>query len=108
MRADLPADQDTEAYVRARVAHLLASPGLPALLDGLTEAPVPDPTALGAVTCDVLVLAQEGDPVHPASVARRLAAALPRARLHVFDRPGVLWHDRARFRELVLRHLGDA
>jgi pimeloyl-ACP methyl ester carboxylesterase len=108
VRADLPPDRDTDAYARARAAYLLSSPGLPALLEHLTEPPVPDVTLLAAVETDVLVLAQEGDPVHPAAVARRLVGLLPRARLHVFDRPGVLWDDRVRFRALVLGHLGDA
>jgi len=108
VRGELPAGRDTEAYARARTTYLLSSPGLPLLLEALTEAPVPDLSVLGAIETDVLVLAQEGDPVHPAAVARELAARLPRARLHVFDRPGVLWGDRRRFRELVLGHLGAA
>lgn len=108
VRGELPADRDTEAYARSRTAYLLSSPGLPLLLDSLTEPPVPDLSPLGAIETDVLVLAQEGDPVHPAAVARQLAALLPRATLHVFDRPGVLWSDRARFRQLVLGHLGAA
>lgn len=105
VRAEVP--EGAGAYVEARTSYLLSSPGLPLLLAGLTEAPVPDLARLAAVQADVLVLAQEGDPVHPARVARELAAALPRARLHVFARPGVLWHARAQFRELVLGHLGD-
>jgi pimeloyl-ACP methyl ester carboxylesterase len=107
VRAELPADRDTSAYAAARTSYLLSSPGLRTLLDGLTEPPVPDLALLGTVSTDVLVLAQEGDPVHPAAVARELAAALPRASLVVFDRPGVLWTARARLRSLVLGHLGQ-
>jgi 3-oxoadipate enol-lactonase len=95
-----------EAYVAARTAFLLSSPGLPALLDGLAaDRPVADRAVLGAVTADVLVLAQEGDPLHPAQVARELAAALPVARLVVFDRPGALFHERTRLLELIGSHL---
>ena len=107
VRAELPADRDTEAYARARASYLLSSPGLLTLLEHLTEPPVPDLALLGAIETDVLVLAQEGDPVHPADVARQLAALLPRASLHVFPRPGVLWNARAAFRGLVLGHLGE-
>jgi pimeloyl-ACP methyl ester carboxylesterase len=108
VRGELPPDRDTEAYAAARSSYLLSSPGLLALLTGLTEAPVPDRTALAAVTTDVLVLAQEGDPVHPAQVGRELAAALPNSSLVVFDSPGVLWRERARLRSLVVGHLGEA
>lgn len=94
------------AYAEARATALLAMPALPALLSALAEdAPVPDRAALGAVTAHVLVIGQEGDPLHPAQVARELAAALPRSRLVVFGRPGAVFHERARFRSLVVGHL---
>ncbi len=112
VRAELPADlvagpaaRAVEAYVRARTASLLASPGLPALLAGLVgDVPVAG-GVLGAVTADVLVVGQEGDPVHPAQVARDVAAALPKARLVVFDRPGMVFRERERLRALVAEHL---
>lgn len=107
VRAELPADRDTEAYARARSSYLLSSPGLLTLLEHLTEPPVPDVTRLAAVEADVLVIAQEGDPVHPADVARRLVALLPTASLRVFPGPGALWNARAAFRELVVGHLGE-
>ncbi|MFN2537728.1 MAG: alpha/beta fold hydrolase [Mycobacteriales bacterium] len=107
VRAELPPGRDTEAYAAARTSYLLSSAGLRQLLEGLTEAPVPDLSRLAAVTADVLVLAQEGDPVHPAGVGRQLAAALPSASLVVFERPGVLWNERARLRSLVIGHLGE-
>ena len=53
------------------------------------------------MTAQVLVLAQEDDALHPAQVARDLSALLPRARLVVFDRPGMLLRERTRLRELV-------
>lgn len=109
VRLELPADLDgpaVAAYVHARTAFLLDSPGLPDLLAALPQdRPVHDRSALAAVTADVLLLAQEGDPLHPAQVARELAALLPRARLVVFEQPGVLFRERARLRELVVGHL---
>ncbi|MCU1602084.1 MAG: alpha/beta hydrolase fold protein [Frankiales bacterium] len=107
VRGELPAAASASGYVEVRTSYLLSSPGLLALLRDLTEAPVPDLALLGAIETDVLVLAQEGDPVHPAAVARDLAAALPRAALHVFPGPGVLWSFREEFRALVLGHLGE-
>ena len=90
------------AYAEARAAYLLGSPGLPALVRSLAAtAPVADRSALGAVSTEVLVVGQEGDDVHPASVAREVAAALPRARLVVFDRPGLAWHWRRELRALL-------
>jgi pimeloyl-ACP methyl ester carboxylesterase len=110
VRAELPSDLSgpaVEAYAASRTDFLLASPALPALLEALPEdPPVRSRTQLAAVTADVLVIAQQDDPLHPAQVARELAAVLPHARLVVFDRPGVLFRDRARLRELVAGHLG--
>lgn len=108
VRLELPDDlvgPAVDSYVRAHVDVLLAS-ALPPLLAALPEdLPVPSRHDLAAVSADVLVLAQEGDPLHPAQVARELVGVLPRARLVVFDRPGVLFRERARLRALVVEHL---
>jgi len=97
------------AYAAARTEFLLDSPGVAVVLRDLTaEVPVVDRTQLASVTAEVLILAQEGDPLHPAQVGRDLANVLPSARLVVFDRPGVVFRERARFRELVSSHLGRA
>lgn len=109
--AEVPADlgRQAEAYVRARTRFLLASPGLPAVLRALpASAPVADRSRLAAVTAEVLVLAQEGDPLHPAQVAREIAAVLPRARLHLFARPGAALRERAALRELIVGALTPA
>lgn len=111
VRAELPADLAPEAvavYVAARASYLRGCDLVPLLraLEGMV--PVPDRAALGVVTAEVLVLAQEQDPVHPVEVAREIAAALPRGRLEVFPRAGVLFRpaERARLRRLVVEHLG--
>ena len=100
---ELPADLRplpvVAAYARSRAAYLLQSPGVTAALRALPAVtPVEDRGRLAAVSAQVLLLAQEGDPLHPAQVARDLAAVLPRARLVVFDQPGVVFRDRARLR----------
>lgn len=95
------------AYVRVRTGHLLASPGVAVALEQLPRStPVPDRSALSAVTAEVLLLAQEGDALHPAQVARELAAVLPRARLVVFGRPGMVFRERARLRAETSGWLG--
>lgn len=53
------------------------------------------------VRIPVLVVAQEGDPAHPVETARRIAAALPAARLEVFDATGALWGHRTELRALI-------
>lgn len=96
---DLRAQPAVAAYARTRTQYLLDSPGVAVALRALPAVtPVQDRTQLGAVTAEVLLLAQEGDPLHPAQVARDLAAVLPRARLVVFDAPGVVFRERARLR----------
>ncbi len=107
VRAELPADLiGVEPYVRARTDFLLASDLVPLLRTIADQPPVPDVATLAAVSADVLVLAQQDDPVHPVEAAKEIAATLPRAQLVVFERPGVLFRERARLRELIVGHLG--
>jgi len=108
VRSELPPDlsgSSVEAYVHARVAHLLASDLEPLVEVLARDRPVPDRSLLAAVTADVLVVGQEDDPLHPASVARELGSLLPHSRVEVFARPGVLFRERARLRTLVAGHL---
>jgi pimeloyl-ACP methyl ester carboxylesterase len=107
---EIPADlrRAAAAYVETRTDFLLASPGIPVAVASLPPVtPVADRSVLGAVTAEVLVLGQEGDRLHPAQVARDLAAALPKARLVVFDQPGALLRDRRRLRTLISDFLND-
>jgi pimeloyl-ACP methyl ester carboxylesterase len=95
------------AYVRDR-ARALSGRAVAGLVRALAESrPVRDQVALAAVGAPSLVIGQEGDDVHPADVARALAATLPNARLHVFDAPGGLWVHRAALRPLVTAFLND-
>ena len=104
VREELPPELQQTPYVAVRTAFLLASPGIAVAVRSLPgRTPVADRSALGGVTAQVLLLAQEEDPLHPAQVARDLAAVLPNAQLVVFDRPGVLFRERARLRALLRR-----
>jgi pimeloyl-ACP methyl ester carboxylesterase len=93
------------SYLRQRLEQLMRD-GLGA---GLAELPdqvaIADRVALGEVTASTLVLACRGDELHPVEVAEDLAAALPGATLHVYDRPGVMWTDRADLRERIAAFL---
>lgn len=105
LAAELPpevrASPEAAAYVRSR-AETLSGPGVAGLVRALVEsAPVRDRVLLSAVAAPCLVIGQEGDDVHPAQIARETAAALPNARLHVFDSPGGLWAHRRALRALV-------
>jgi pimeloyl-ACP methyl ester carboxylesterase len=78
------------------------APGLAALPG---QVPVARPEALGAVAAPALVIGCLGDDLHPVAVAERLAELLPKATLHVYDRPGVLWTARADLRDRIASFL---
>jgi pimeloyl-ACP methyl ester carboxylesterase len=89
------------AYLRQRVDHLLRDGLAPALAGLPDEVALTDRAALGRVTARSLVIACAGDDLHPVAVAERLAAALPDAILHVYERPSVVWTARADLRERI-------
>ncbi|MGC4856360.1 alpha/beta fold hydrolase [Micromonospora sp. DT4] len=95
------------AYLRQRLDQLLRD----GLADGLAtlagQVPLNDATALAAVTAPALVIGCAGDDLHPVEVAEQLAAALPRATLHVYDRPGFLWSERADLRGRISGFLNE-
>ncbi|MGH8794588.1 MAG: alpha/beta fold hydrolase [Stackebrandtia sp.] len=87
------------AATQAKTLCLPSMHGLPAVLSG--QVALDDAGVLAEATCPALVLGCRGDDAHPASVAERLAAALPNATLHVYADPGVLWTRRADLRSRV-------
>ena len=93
--------------VMARRAHEVCRPGVARSIRALPEhTPVEDRALLRGVSARALVIGHEGDDTHPASIAREVAAALPGARLHVFDRPWSMLRERAVLRALVAGFLG--
>jgi pimeloyl-ACP methyl ester carboxylesterase len=73
----------------------------PALRTLPTAVPLTDRRVLAAVSAQVLVVAQEQDPLHPVWVAEQIADVLPDARLEVLPPGGILWSHRAWMRELI-------
>ena len=102
---DLPEDlrhrPHVDRFVRDRAESLVGTQlgELMRVLPG--EVPVPDRAELARLKLPVLVVAQEGDEVHPASVAREIAEALPNARLEVFTEGSALWDNRRTLRKLL-------
>jgi pimeloyl-ACP methyl ester carboxylesterase len=95
----LPADAHVGTYVDERVAALRRlGPAFTQLADDI---PVPDPSLLARVTCPVLVIGATQDPLHPGDVAEEIAAALPTAKLELFDSQAPLISDRRRVRQLL-------
>jgi pimeloyl-ACP methyl ester carboxylesterase len=95
------------SFLRQRVEQLQRD-GLAAELTTLWHEPaVADESALRAFPGRALVIGCVGDEVHPAAWAERLAALLPKADLHVYDHPAVLWNNRRELRERVSAFLND-
>lgn len=99
--AEVRGDPGVVAWCREQ-AEVLVTTGVASALRVLPQrVPVPDRAALQRVTCPVLVLGQEGDDTHPASVARELAEVFPRGMMHVSGAGGIMWRHRAQTRDRV-------
>lgn len=88
-------------FVMRRVSALLANGLGDAVASLAGQVAVDDVTALSRVRVPALVIGCRGDDLHPVEVAERLAAALGRATLHVYDEPGPLWNQRADLRRRI-------
>lgn len=103
---DLPA---VRVWARRHATEISGTALATALREVPAQVPLPDGVdALRAVLAPSLVIAQEGDDLHPVDVATRLAGILPNARLEVLPPGGILWRDRNRLRELVSGHFNTA
>lgn len=95
------------SLVRERILRMNAT-GVPRALRAYAgdAGPVEDAEALRDVKAPALILAHEGDPVHDAAVARRLAELLPNATLRIWDEPLAMFDDTAALAENVGAFLG--
>jgi 3-oxoadipate enol-lactonase len=102
---ELPADVRGSAagahYVRQRVEQIGRHPLAPQIATLWQEPAVADETALAGFTGEALIIGCLGDDVHPVAWAQRLAGLLPKAELHVYDDPAVIWHNRRDLRERI-------
>jgi 3-oxoadipate enol-lactonase len=107
MQPLLAARPGWRSLVERRVLRMNAT-GVPRALRAFADGPPPvaDAEALRRVRAPALILAHEGDPIHPAEVARRLAELLPNATLRVWDEPLAMLDDPAAFASLVADFLG--
>lgn len=106
---DLPEDLRDRPHIADFVqdrAESLVGTQLGSLMRLLPEqTPMSDRSELARLTLPVLVIGQEGDEVHPASVAREIAAELPNAQLEVFSEGSALWDDRKALRRVLSEFL---
>ena len=72
------------------------------------DRPLADRAVLAAVTAPALVVGQAGDRLHPLSLARDLAAALPAGELLALPEGGVFWTDAVRAQTALATHLETA
>lgn len=101
--AEVPSGVEVGDYVDRRADALLR------LEDALRElpeqVPVPDAASLAAVRSDVLVVGATDDPLHPAEVAKAVAAAFARARLEILPSPAPMLTHRRELRGLLVDFL---
>ncbi len=106
-----PALRDQPAawrYIRERLDALMRDGLSPALSDLPGQAALPDRSVLDGVTAEALVIGCRGDEAHPAATAQALAAALPRATLHIYDQPAVVWNHRTDLRARISEFLNSS
>lgn len=92
---------DVAVWAHRQAGRLLASGAARALRDLPQQHPLPTVADLSHVGAQCLVIGQEGDTAHPASVARELAGRLPHSRLVVYDDSGLLWAHRDQLRRQI-------
>ncbi|NUT35056.1 MAG: alpha/beta hydrolase [Hamadaea sp.] len=95
------------AYVRQRLDSLLRDGLAPGVAAFAEQAALADVADLAPVAAPALVIGCLGDELHPVGVAEELAAALPNATLQIYQRPALLWTDRAELRERISSFLND-
>ena len=101
--SEIPEEIDVGDYITRRASALLR------LGDALRELPeqnvVDEAARLAPVTSEVLVVGATGDPLHPAEVAKDVAAAFPHGRLELLPSAAPMLTHRAELRRLLATFL---
>ena len=92
---------DAVVWTRRQAERLVGTPVGAALRAVPSLHPLRDRAVLSAMRCPVLVVGQEGDATHPASVAWELGRLLPQVQVRVLPPGGVLWSHRLEVRAMV-------
>ena len=95
------------SFLRQRMETLMGDGLAPGLASLPEQVAVADREALTSVRVPVLVIGTVGDDLHPAAVAEQLGSLLPHATLHIYDKPGVLWTQRADLRDRIATFLNQ-
>ncbi len=106
-RPSLRNNPSTWSFLRQRMDMLMGDGLAPGLASLPEQIAVSDPATLADVADSGARHRLQGDELHPAAVAEQLAALLPNATLHIYDKPGVLWTQRADLRDRVATFLND-
>ncbi len=78
-------------WCRGQAQRLMTGSAKTALAEMPGQRAVDDPAVLRQVQAPVLIVAAEGDPIHPVSAAARLGALLPCAEMEVLPQGGIMW-----------------
>ncbi|WP_109595309.1 alpha/beta fold hydrolase [Actinoplanes xinjiangensis] len=93
------------SFLRQRVEQLQRD-GLAPELESVWSAPaLAEEWLLKEFRGRALVIGCQGDETHPAAWAERIAGLLPGAELELYDRPAVLWSNRAALRDRISEFL---
>jgi 3-oxoadipate enol-lactonase len=95
------------SFLRQRMETLMGDGLAPGLASLPEQVAVTDRDALTSVRAPVLVIGTVGDDLHPAAVAEQIAALLPNSTLHIYEKPGVLWTQRADLRDRIATFLNQ-
>ncbi|MGB7424282.1 MAG: alpha/beta hydrolase [Ornithinimicrobium sp.] len=88
-------------WCRGQAERLMTGSARAALAQMPGQRAVEDPEALRRVQAPVLIVAAQGDPIHPVEAADQLASVLPHADLEVLPEGGIMWAHRDRVRQRV-------
>jgi 3-oxoadipate enol-lactonase len=95
------------SFLRQRMETLMGDGLAPGLASLPEQVAVNNREALRGVRVPALVIGSVGDDLHPAAIAEEIADLLPESTLHIYEKPGVLWTQRADVRDRIATFLNQ-